>query len=116
MKKNLPILLVVITLLGAVLACGGSTDTGSSDANAIVGAWISDGDSNVAISFGDDGSYAIANNGELVGEGTYTFNGSTLTSTPSDGSGAASAKVTFSGNTMTMTDPDGTVTTWTRKQ
>ena len=115
MKKNLSILIVVILGFSLLLsACGGGSS--SADANAIVGAWISDGDSNVAISFGDDGSYAIANNGELAAEGTYTFDGNTLVTTPSDGSGKASAQVKINGDTMTTTDPNGTVSAWTRKQ
>ena len=115
MKKNLSILFVIVFSLSLLLtACGGGS--GSADTAAIVGAWISDSDSTVAISFGDDGSYAIASSGDLVGEGTYTFDGSTLITTPSDGSGAASAQVQISGNTMTTTDPGGSTSTWTRKQ
>lgn len=114
MKKNLSILLIVILGFSLLLsACGG--ESSSADTEAIVGAWISDGDSAVAISFGDDGSYAIANSGELVAEGTYTFDGSTLVTTPSDGSGASSAQVEINGDTMTTTDPDGSVATWTKQ-
>ena len=35
MKKNLSILLAAVMLLGAILACGGSADTGSSDSGPV---------------------------------------------------------------------------------
>lgn len=119
MKKNLPILLVVIMLLGAILACGGSTDTGSSggasNSGTIAGAWENDNDNTVGVAFGDDGSYGIYKSGELMAEGTYTFDGSTLVMTPSDGSGASSAQVEVNGGTMTWTDPDGSVSVWIKQ-
>ena len=120
MKKNLPILMVAILMLGLILACGGSSDDGtsgggSSNSGALVGKWVSDNDNTVAIAFGDDGSYAIAKSDEVVAEGTYTFDGSALVTTPSDGSGASSAQVEINGDTMTTTDPDGSVATWTKQ-
>ena len=115
MKKNVSLFLAAILLLGAILACGGSADDGSSDAGAIVGVWISDSDTTVAIAFADDGSYAISKSGELMAEGTYTFDGSALVTTPSDGSGASSAQVEINGDTMTTTDPNGSEATWTKR-
>lgn len=114
MKRNLSILLAVVLLLSAMLACGSETDTGSSG-GAIAGAWENDNDNTVGIAFGDDGSYGIYKSGELMAEGTYTFDGSTLVTTPSDGSGASSAQVEINGGTMTWTDPDGSVSTWTKQ-
>ncbi|MDP1624505.1 MAG: hypothetical protein Q8L64_01930 [bacterium] len=120
MKKNLPILMVAILMLGLILACGGSSDDGtsgggSSNSGAIAGAWENDNDNTVGIAFGDDGTYGIYKSGELMAEGTYTFDGSTLVTTPSGGSGETSAQVEINGGTMTWTDPDGSVATWTKQ-
>lgn len=114
MKKNLSILFVVVLGLSLLLsACGGGSDTGSS--GAIAGAWENDNDNTVGIAFGDDGTYGIYKSGELMAEGTYTFDGSTIVTTPSDGSGETSAQVVINGSVMTMTDPNGAVSTWTKK-
>lgn len=111
MKKNLSVLIVIILGFSLLLsACGGS----SSSVN-VAGAWENDNDNTVGIAFGDDGTYGIYKSGELMAEGTYTLDGSTLVTTPSDGSGETSAQVEINGNTMTTTDPSGSVSTWTKK-
>jgi hypothetical protein len=114
MKKNLSILLVVLLGLSLILtACGG--DDSSSSPQSVAGAWENDNDNTVGIAFGDDGTYGIFKAGELMADGTYTFDGSTLETTPSDGSGTISAKVVINGGTMTWTDPNGSVSSWTKK-
>ncbi|OGO76896.1 MAG: hypothetical protein A3K41_00420 [Chloroflexi bacterium RIFOXYD12_FULL_57_15] len=117
MKKNLSILLAVVILLSAMLACGSDADTGSSgggssNSSALVGVWVSD--NGVVIGFGDDGTFA-SNSGDVVSEGTYTFDGSTVVVTLSDGTNS-SAQVEINGDAMTMTDPNGSVSAWTKQQ
>lgn len=112
MKKNLYILFVIVLGLSLLLsACGG----GSSSSVTVAGAWENDNDNTVGIAFGDDGTYGIYKSGELMAEGTYTFDGGTIVTPPSDGSGETSAQVVINGNTMTMTDPNGSVSTWTKQ-
>jgi major membrane immunogen (membrane-anchored lipoprotein) len=118
MKKNLSILFVVVLGLGLLLSACGGDDTGSSvdssNYGALAGAWENDNDNTVGIAFGDDGTYGIYKSGELLADGTYTFDGSTLTLASSDGS-ESSAQVEINGGAMTWTDPDGSVSGWTKK-
>lgn len=117
MKKNLSILFVVILGLGLLLsACGDDTGSsgGPSNSGALAGAWENDNDNTVGIAFGDDGTYGIYKSGELLADGTFTFDGGTLTLTSSDGS-ESSAQVEINGGAMTWTDPDGSVSGWTKK-
>lgn len=112
MKKKLSILLAVILLLSATLACG--ADEGVSGGNAsgsgsIIGTWVDTADGTTTLTFTSDTMQMNDNE-----PSAYTYDGSAVSVNLSDGS-TASYQVSVSGNTLTLTEDTGSVYKFTRQ-
>lgn len=105
MKKNLSILFVIMACLSLLLAaCGGA----KSDNSTLTGTWTNDA-SAVTWTFTADGNIS-SSDGQ---SGTYTFDGSKITTTASDGT-VQTWNVVITGNKMVETTADGTVFNYTK--
>ena len=109
MKKNLPILIVAILMLGLILACGGSSGDGTSGGGSIIGTWVDNADGTTTLTFTPDTMQM--NDNEPT---PYTYDGNVVSVTLSDGS-TVSYTVTVGGDTLTLTEDTGSVYKFTRQ-
>jgi hypothetical protein len=103
----LPIIMIPLWLILA----GCAHDSPATPAHALEGYWVTE--RGEILQYRADGTFHVYLTGVDFTQGTYTFDGTTLTTTTGDG-GSASARVTLSASSLTVTTPDGSADTWQR--
>jgi uncharacterized protein (TIGR03066 family) len=116
----LRVAMVLPIALGALLCFAQGAACSSSSSSALVGEWQAVGDGGVAkllVFFNADGTYGtnitVGNASECQVQGTYIFNGTSVTTTIHNDAGVSQSEtvqVSISGNTLTVDSPDGGAT------
>ncbi len=101
----LPILIIPVWLILA----GCAPDTPPTPDSTLQGYWATP--RGEILQYRADGTFHLYLSGIDFSEGTYTFDGATLTTTTSDGD-TASASVTLSAAALTVAAPGGSTETW----